>query len=57
MEEQFALYVFYEEDGIFEKESAGGLQEPVGQEDWPSMTVVDLSQSRGSDREVSLRSC
>lgn len=47
MEEQFELYVFDEEDGMFEKESAGGLQEPVGQENWASMTVVDLSQSSG----------
>lgn len=51
------MYVFDEEDGMFEEESAGGLQEPVGQENWASMTVVDLSQSSGSDREVSMRPC
>lgn len=56
MEKQFELYVFDEEDGMFEK-SAGGLQEPVGKEDWASMTVVDLTQCSGSDREVSMRPC
>lgn len=33
MEEQFELHVFDEEDGMFEEESAGGLEKPVGQED------------------------
>lgn len=56
MEKQFELYVFDEEDGMFEK-SAGGLQEPVGKEDWASMTVVDLTQCSGSDREVNMRPC
>lgn len=55
MEEQFQLYVFDEEDGMFEEESAGGLQEPLGQE--ASMTVIDLSQSSGSDQEVNMRPC
>uniref|UniRef100_A0A8W8MKS2 C2H2-type domain-containing protein n=1 Tax=Magallana gigas TaxID=29159 RepID=A0A8W8MKS2_MAGGI len=55
MEEQFQLYVFDEENGMFEEESASGLQEPLGQE--ASMTVFDLSQSSGSDQEVNMRPC